>query len=117
MLIECCNVTKFGKCDVTVFQEERMVSVHLSPIKIMLEEKFNNGSTQYEVKDPRLMVFYCIVLPLTINAQSFSITIVSLEQHFLLLVSRNQERVMAHPRGFKPLTLPSEGHFNNLLVN
>ena len=60
MLIECCYVTKFGKCYVTVFQEERIVSVHLSPIKIMLEEKFNTGSTQYEGEDRRLMVLYCI---------------------------------------------------------
>ena len=37
-----------------------MVSVHLSPIKIMLEEKFNTGSTQYEGEDRRLMVLYCI---------------------------------------------------------
>ena len=98
MLIECFNVTKFGECDVTVFQEERMVSVHLSPIKIMLEEKFNTGSTQYEGVDCRPVVLYCIVLPLTINAQSFSITIVSLEQNYLLLVLRNQERVTAHSR-------------------
>ena len=60
MLIECSNVTKLGKSDVTVFQEERMVSVHLSPIKIMLEEKFNTGSTHYEGGDFRLMVLYCI---------------------------------------------------------
>ena len=37
-----------------------MVSVHLSPIKIMLEEKFNTGSTQYEGEDCRLTVLYCI---------------------------------------------------------
>ena len=60
MLIECCNVPKFGKCDVTVFQEERMGSVHLSPTKIMLEEKFNTGSAQYKGEGCRLMVLYCI---------------------------------------------------------
>ena len=117
MLIECCNVTKFGKCDVTVFQEERMVSVHLSPIKIMLEEKFNTGSTQYDGENRILMIVYCIVLPLTINAQSFTITIVSLEQHFLLLVSRNQERIMAHSKGFKPLTSTFGGPFKQFSAN
>jgi len=70
----------------------------------MLEEKFNTGSAQYEGEGCRQIILYCIVLPLTINAQSFCITIVSLEQHFLLLVVRNQERVMAHSRGYEPLT-------------
>jgi len=68
----------------------------------MLEEKFNTGSTQYEEEDFGLMVLYCIA-PGN-QRQSFNITIVSLEQHFLLLVLRNQERVMAHSRGLEPLT-------------
>ena len=37
-----------------------MVSVHISPIKIMLEEKFNTGSAQYEGEGCRQIILYCI---------------------------------------------------------